>query len=290
MYSLFSTSYCSHSNIYFFTYRQIRIFDRLDFDYMQLSINETEYILTEEGQDLSIPIRAGLKNVNAWWCKPVTIEPVRADGFIGDVNQGGAVNFKNIFINPHGNGTHTECVGHIAKESYTINQCLKEFHFMGRVVSVSPRQIWNETYEQQDWVIDEEMVKKSLTDWTNEKALVIRTLPNSTEKMNYQYSGKNPTYFTKAAMEFINRLGVQHLMVDLPSVDREEDSGELECHKAYWNYPDYPKTEKTISELLFIPDTVQDDRYLIQIQIMSIESDASPSKIMAYKIHANHQG
>ena len=47
--------------------------------------------------------------------------------WVGDVKQGGSVNFRNISFNPHGNGTHTECVGHISKEDFSINQCLKKF-------------------------------------------------------------------------------------------------------------------------------------------------------------------
>src|ERR1700741_4763931 len=79
--------------------------------------------------DVSIPLRAGDENVNAWYVGPVKIEPVKMGDWIGDVKQGGSVNFRNIFFNPHGNGTHTECVGHISKEDYSINQCLKKFFF-----------------------------------------------------------------------------------------------------------------------------------------------------------------
>jgi kynurenine formamidase len=252
---------------------------------MRLNLNEKEYFLTEHGFDLSIPIRSGTENVNAWWCNPVSIEPVVTDSFIGDVNLGGTVNFRNILINPHGNGTHTECVGHISKEAYTINQCLKEFHFYARIISVQPKEFWNENYKQTDQIIDEELIQNEISNWKDEKVMIIRTQENSEAKIKRQYSGTNPAYFTKGAIELINNLGVQHLMVDLPSVDRELDEGALICHKTFWNYPDNPMTEKTISELLFIPNHVADGQYLIQIQIMSIESDASPCKIIAHQIH-----
>ena len=77
--------------------------------------------------DISIPLRAGEQNVNAWNAAPVKIEPVRAGDWIGEVSMGGSVNFRNIAFNPHGNGTHTECVGHISRENYSINQVLKKF-------------------------------------------------------------------------------------------------------------------------------------------------------------------
>ena len=121
-------------------------------------------------------------------------------------------------------------------------------------------------------------------DWKGEKVLIVRTLPNDTTKKNRQYSDTNPPYFTAEAIDYINELGVDHLMVDLPSIDREQDKGELVGHHRFWNYPEQPQTHKTISELLFIPTEAIDDRYMVNIQIMSIESDASPSKIMVYPI------
>mgnify|MGYP006170989033 FL=1 len=60
--------------------------------------------------DISIPLTAGPANVNAWYCEPVRIEPVRMGDWVGDVKCGGSVNFMNIYLNPHGNGTHTECM------------------------------------------------------------------------------------------------------------------------------------------------------------------------------------
>ena len=93
--------------------------------------------------DISIPLRAGEENVNAWYSPPVIIEPVRMGDWVGDVKQGGSVNFRNIIFNPHGNGTHTECVGHISKEDYTINQCLKKFFFIAELITVLPDELSN---------------------------------------------------------------------------------------------------------------------------------------------------
>lgn len=251
---------------------------------MKLLLNNDQYIETSVGFDLSIPLRAGANNVNAWYVKPIKIEPVINSEFIGDVNQGGAVNFRDIYLNPHGNGTHTECVGHISKEDFTINQCLKEFHFLAKLITVEPESIFNPDYKQKDLIITKAILQRQIKNWGEESALIIRTIPNSDEKLNHQYSSSNPPYFTKEAIEFINDLGVQHLMVDLPSVDREVDNGQLIAHKTFWNYPKNPLKSKTISELLYVPDFVVDNTYFVQIQIMSIESDASPSKIMAHEI------
>src|SRR5690554_2422665 len=89
--------------------------------------------------DISIPLRAGKENVSAWYVDPIKIEPVRTEQFTGSVKEGGSVNFRNISFNPHGNGTHTECVGHIAKEVYSINQQLKRFFFWAELISIKPK-------------------------------------------------------------------------------------------------------------------------------------------------------
>lgn len=251
---------------------------------MKLFLNKDQFVETNQGIDLSIPLRNGDENVNAWYCSPVRIEPVKTDHFIGDINQGGVVNFKNIFLNPHGNGTHTECVGHISKEEFTINNCLKEFHFFGKVISVNVKTRWNEAFQKDDQCIDVEEMREKTKEWNGEKVLIIRTLPNDETKRSRHYSATNPPYFTSEAINFIIELGIDHLMVDLPSIDREQDNGALIGHHTFWNYPTLPQTHKTISELLYIPQQLPDDRYFVNIQIMSIESDASPSKILVYPI------
>ncbi|MCG8575681.1 MAG: cyclase family protein [Flavobacteriales bacterium] len=246
---------------------------------MKLRLDENSYVLTDQGMDVSLPVKNGSENARAWYCNDVLIEPVVGDGFIGDVNQGGAVNFKNITLNPHGNGTHTECVGHISKEIYTINGCLKEFHFKAKLISIEPKAF------QEDLIMDRSMIEAQLTDLGENTALLIRTLPNGDVKRTRDYSASNPPYFTEEAMEFINDLGVKHLLIDLPSVDRESDGGKVACHHIFWDYPNNPQLDKTITELIYVPNEILDGDYFLNIQIMSLENDASPSKIMLYTIH-----
>jgi kynurenine formamidase len=226
--------------------------------------------------DISIPLRTGDENVNAWYVNPVTIEPVRMGDWVGDVKQGGSVNFRNITFNPHGNGTHTECVGHISKQRITINEVLKQFMFLAQVITVIPQLI------NGDFVLvlkDVEPFLHPLVD-----ALVIRTLPNDNDKLVAHYSGNNPAYLQPKLCTFLRKSGVKHLVIDLPSVDREEDSGALEAHHAFWNFPEAPRLDSTITEMAYIPNHIEDDIYLLNLQIASLQTDASPSKPVLYKI------
>src|SRR5688500_1831071 len=86
--------------------------------------------------DISIPLRAAADNVSAWYVSPPRIEPVVMGDWIGDVNKGAGVNFREVYLNPHGHGTHTECVGHISKEKFSLNQCLKTFMFFAELITV----------------------------------------------------------------------------------------------------------------------------------------------------------
>lgn len=224
--------------------------------------------------DLSLPLSTENK-VKCFYAPDLSIEPVKEGDFIGDTLQGGVLNFKNVTLNPHGNGTHTECVGHISTEVYTINQCLTRFLFDATLISITP-----ET-QGEDRVITKKLLEQN---WQNyNPALVIRTLPNEGKKA-VDYSGQNPPYLSEDAMQFVVEKGVKHLLVDLPSVDPAEDGGKLLAHRAFWQYPSNTRVDATITELIFVPDEITDGEYVLNLQIAPFELDASPSKPILYPL------
>ncbi len=228
--------------------------------------------------DISIPLHSGKNCVSAWYVEPMKAEAVRMGDWIGDVNQGGSVNFRTITFNPHGNGTHTECVGHISKEAYTINQCLKQFMFIAELVTVLP-----EEKENGDSVITRRQLEMALENKKTE-ALIIRTLSNPPLKLSAQYSNTNPPYIEEEAMKYVVAQGVDHLLFDMPSVDKEVDGGQLLAHHAFWEYPHNTQMQRSITELIYVPNTVFDGTWLLNLQIASFENDASPSKPVLYKV------
>jgi kynurenine formamidase len=200
------------------------------------------------------------------------------------VSEGSSTNFNNIFFNPHGHGTHTECLGHITHDFYSINQCLKQFFFFAELISVEP------AISNDDLIITKDQIENLLNDKLPE-ALIIRTLPNSDAKKSKNYSNSNPAYLTEAAAIYIREIGIQHLLIDLPSVDREEDEGKLLAHKAFWNVKNTKNLNSdarlncTITEMIYVENQVVDGSYILNLQIASFENDASPSKPVLYKIH-----
>ena len=233
-----------------------------------------------KGIDISIPLTSESAGPKCFNAPNFKIEPVISGNFIGEISAGSPVNFRNIIINPHGNGTHTECVGHITAEPYSINQCLTEFHFVAFLVTIMP-----EKMHERDYVITENVLRNKIGESEQTPAIIVRTLPNTDEKLKKDYSGTNPAYFSEDAMLYLNNRDIVHLLTDLPSVDRAEDGGRLLAHKAFWDWPLIPNKKKTITEMVYIDNVVPDGLYLCNIQIASIESDASPSKIVIYPLN-----
>lgn len=234
--------------------------------------------------DISIPLSNTNENPIAWYIEKPAIEPVKFGDWIGKVSEGSSTNFNNIFFNPHGHGTHTECLGHITHDFYSINQCLKQFFFFTELISVEP------ATSNDDLIITKDQIENLLNGKLPE-ALIIRTLPNSDAKKSKNYSNSNPAYLTEAAAIYIREIGIQHLLIDLPSVDREEDEGKLLAHKAFWNVKNTKNLNSdarlncTITEMIYVENQVADGSYILNLQIASFENDASPSKPVLYKIH-----
>ncbi len=220
--------------------------------------------------DISISLHDG-EQVNCYFAPPFSTKAVEMGSFIGDTNRGGLLNYKNVTLNPHGNGTHTECVGHISNNGHTINKALQQFHFLAQLITVSP-----EIADNGDQIITLGQVENK---WeSGVEALIIRTLPNESDKQTRNYNQTNPPYISATATKLMAEQGIQHLLVDLPSLDREEDEGKLAAHKAFWQFPDNIRMGATITELIFVEDTIPDGIYLLNLQIASFEMDAAPSK------------
>nr|WP_314839070.1 cyclase family protein [uncultured Flavobacterium sp.] len=251
---------------------------------MIATINNNFNIDLSKPIDISIPLTNTDENPIAWYIEKPTIEPVIFGDWIGKVSEGkSSTNFNNIFFNPHGHGTHTECLGHITRDFYSINQCLKQFFFLAELISVQPEIIGD------DLVITKNQIEKALNGKFPE-AIVIRTLPNLESKKNLKYSNTNPPYLAEDAARFIRESGIKHLLIDLPSVDKEHDDGKLVAHKAFWNVTDVhnlnpdARLDCTITEMIYVPDEVLDGSYVLNLQIASFENDASPSKPVLYLI------
>jgi len=240
--------------------------------------SRTYTIFVDQPIDISIPLRSTIDNVNAWYQPPPKIYPTTIDNWTGSVKSGASINFNSIEFNPHAHGTHTECVGHITEEPYSVNTCLKQFLFVAEVITVVPEK------RDDDLIISEKQIRYAIGNKKRE-AVVIRTLPNTKEKLCRQYSNTNPPFLSEAAAIYLRNKGVKHLLIDLPSVDKENDNGNLKTHKAFWDFYGSVRFEATITELIYVPNSVEDGKYILNLLIAPFQNDASPSKPVLYKLH-----
>ena len=227
--------------------------------------------------DISIPLRASAANVSAWYLHAPKIEPVKDGDGVATVKDGACVNFNTITFNPHAHGTHTECVGHITERVYSINKNLKQFFFLAEVITVAP-----ENYLK-DKVISKKQLQFALGNKKRD-AVVLRTIPNTKDKLTRQYSNTNWPYLLEDTLEFLVKKGVKHLLIDTPSIDREKDDCELLGHNAFWNTKGALRMDATITEFIYVPNAVADGTYFLNLQIAPFENDASPSKPILYKV------
>lgn len=248
---------------------------------VQLSIQGTDYrCALSAGFDLSLPVRRDGGGIRAFGLGPVQMTPFQAGSFIGNVAAGGSANCDLLSFYPHGNGTHTESMGHIMREPLSVYRALQQFFFPALLISVEPEQ------RGEDWVVGPAPIREALAKHPGVEALIIRTLPNDTGKRERDHTGSNPVWFEAETLAAAAASGVKHWLCDVPSVDREDDGGLLLAHHAWWQYPETPRTDATITELIYVPEEAADGLYLLNLQVAPIETDAAPSRPLIFPLQA----
>jgi arylformamidase len=271
---------------------------------MILSFNvngRTVQIDTANWFDISIPLLFDGEQPNAFGVERAVSTACEAGTLIGDTRRGGSCNFEQITLIPHCNGTHTECIGHLTRQRIAILDCLREAFSPAVLTSVEPENAaqTTESYavevEENDLLITRKVLEKALSNHqlpiTNDTALIIRTLPNDKSKLSRTYRDEVPPYFSTKAMEFINEIGVRHLLVDLPSIDRIYDQGKLANHRIFWELAsgsfelnEKSLVHKTITELIYVPTEIVDGWYLLNLQIAPFAADAAPGRPLLFRI------
>ena len=260
----------------------------------ELRIESKSYSLNfTKFYDLSIPINFNGSQPNTYGVEKASSKAYNDENFYGDTRKDGPCNFETYKITPHCNGTHTECIGHITKERISLNQCLKDAFFVSTLITVRPvtcQESYIPKLDSEDLVITKKMLEEKLKDVSNLflEGLIVRTLPNTIDKMSADYMKTPPPFFTIEAMKYVRGLGVKHLLVDTPSVDRLFDDGILSCHNIFWNTEEKKLNQKTInytiSEMIYVDEKIIDGHYLLNLQIPSFVSDAAPSRPLIFKL------
>ncbi len=228
-------------------------------------------------------------------------EPLKSGGFVGDVSAGGSCQCSTYTLTPHCNGTHTESVGHVVREPVSIHAIATDSFALARLISVEPVAAAASTETSippagpDDRWISAAQIDGALAGVRESgvEALIIRTLPNAEAKKARDYSAGHdaPPYFSLEAMRSLVARGYTHLVVDLPSVDRAEDGGNLSGHRIFWGLPpgsvslaEAKRARATITELAYIGNDIMDGLYLLNLQLAAFASDAAPSRPVLYPL------
>ncbi|MCO4762295.1 MAG: cyclase family protein [Myxococcales bacterium] len=252
----------------------------------------------DDASDWTVPVQTGSEQTSAFGLRQTATEPV---GIGGDmhlvVRDGGSVNCADVAFNPHGAGTHTEGIGHISIERRPVSQLQLPALLPATVLSVVPVRLGTttETYggdcHPDDLVVSVEPLARALSDLLVvgfDAAIVIRTREDDDSAL--QWSGRNPPYFTREAIAFLATLPSQHLLVDLPSIDRESDGGGVPNHLCWWGLPtgvrreaEAAQPDRSVTEMLCVPQHCGDGPWVLNVQIPALDLDAAPSKVLAWR-------
>lgn len=248
-------------------------------------------------RDISVRLQFEGPQPNAFGIPPASAAPYRVGDWVADTREGGSVNCFVVTMCPHGNGTHTECVGHIVDERVAIADILEDTLVSAWVVTVDAdatafeHDTYSAPHEDTDRVVGAASLRQALSDcpeWVD--ALVIRTRPNPAEKAHANFSGHGPTYLTNDAMRLIRQRNFRHLLVDFPSVDREDDGGALPNHRIFWDiepgsraFENVPSAH-TITEMIYVGDEIEDGLWALTIQVPHFVLDAAPSRVRLFTV------
>lgn len=216
---------------------------------------------------------------------PAHSEPFRAGSFEGEVARGASCNCRSVTLIPHCNGTHTESASHLTVEQRPLQELLPYAPMPALLLTVPPADAGGSGEDSLPAPrTGDRLITRAalLAAWsrhaaTRPRALLLRT--------GTDWRDTAPPFLSRQfAAELVIR-GVEHLLLDLPSVDRLQDEGQLTAHRIFFGLPagstrlaDAARPAATITELAAFPAGLADGPCAVQIQIPAWSGDAVPSR------------
>ncbi len=233
---------------------------------------------------LALHLDFGSPHPRHYGAPAATSLPFQAGSFEGAVARGASCNCQRVSLIPHCHGTHTESASHLTLQQRPLQQ-LVPFGPMRALLLTVPAVDCSGTAEDSlpaPRTADRLITRAALLDaWPHAGhaplALLLRT--------GTDWQDGAPPYLSQQLMQELVVRGVEHLVTDLPSVDRLEDDGRLTAHRIFFGLPersnsllDARRAHCTITELARFPASLQDGACALQLQIPDFSGDAVPSR------------
>jgi len=265
---------------------------------MRVGVHEIAF---DRAVDLSIPIAPG-RAAYAFSLPDVTSEPFRAGPFVGDVRAGGSVNCKTMRFCAHGNGTHTEGVGHIVSDDVPVSSLVPFGPVPACVLTIASVAL-RDAHEHSDGTCDLDdrvlsaralaAARRACEPDEHHLFAVLIRVDDARGHEARMWSDCNPPYFTRELAGLLREWGTHHVLVELPSIDRENDGGGTPAHHRFFGVPQGEHAlrgapePRTITELIVIPDDVPDGPVLVDLQVAPFHADAAPSRPLLYRLSSS---
>ncbi len=216
-------------------------------------------------------------------------EPLSVGNFTGSVHSGASCNCHRVSLTPHCNGTHTEGVAHLTADGAPPSRWVPIEPLRAILLTVPIERVQSgaalkESSSPAPQVGDELVTRNALCSaWTQSlrKAPLVLLLRTTGGRNGLE----NPPYLTAEAASEVVARGIEHLLVELPSVDRTDDQGKLTAHRIFFGLPAEARSAQqatrahcSITELAQIPNQIPDGPCAVQLQLAPWTGDAVPSR------------
>jgi hypothetical protein len=238
----------------------------------------------------------------AFGAPAATSSPLVVGDFNGEVARGASCNCRSVTLVPHCNGTHTESAAHLTRETVLLEGLVPLAPLPALLLSVAPMAATasNESADPApragDRLVTAHAIARAWEGMRQQggpdsgmgaapRVLVLRTGPDADAQ---------PAYLTLEAMRLLVARGIEHLVVELPSVDRSDDDGRLGAHRVFFGLPpgsvrlaEATRPAATITELAAVPAHCPDGACAVQLQLAAWSGDAVPSRPVWYALDAS---
>lgn len=249
--------------------------------------------------DASLPIQPDGATPRAFGLPAATEAPVPiGGGRVLRVRAGASVNCDGLYLHPHGDGSHLECAAHILSEDDPRASAAKAVLaaapplWCGLLVDVGavPLGETGETYAgthaPDDAVITAAALGPALAAARQRApglhcdALLVRVQPVPVED-DVDFSGRNPPYPTDQAAALLAASEARLLVLDLPSLDREDDGGTTPNHRAWWGLRPglSARLDRLVLELARLPAELVAGPVAVVLGAAPLRSDAVPASL-----------